>query len=108
MGGSWPKFLLMLGSADAGQLAIIGVLILSSLLNVGYLLSIPLQAFWLEAARDGAKPQGLGGGALDWRAIEEAPILCLAPIIVTAAATLALFVLADPLYAYLSPMLETR
>jgi multicomponent Na+:H+ antiporter subunit D len=108
MGGSWPKFLLMLGSADAGQLAIIGVLILSSLLNVAYLLSVPLQAFWLEAARDGAKPQGLGGGALDWRAIEEAPILCLAPIIVTAAATLALFVLADPLYAYLSPMLETR
>jgi multicomponent Na+:H+ antiporter subunit D len=108
MGGSWPKFLLMLGSADAGQLAIIGVLILSSLLNVAYLLSIPLQAFWLEAARDGAKPQGLGGGSLDWRAIEEAPILCLAPIIVTAAAALALFVLADPLYAYLSPMLETR
>jgi multicomponent Na+:H+ antiporter subunit D len=108
MGGSWPKFLLMLGAADAGQLAIVGVLIVSSLLNVAYLLSIPLQAFWLEPASNGGKPQGVGARAIDWRAIEEAPILCLAPIVLTAAATVVLFVLADPLYAYLSPMLETR
>ncbi len=108
MGGSWPKFLLMLGAADAGQLVIIGVLIVSSLLNVGYLLSIPVQAFYLEPAGEGEKPQGSGGKALDWRHLREAPILCVVPPAVTALMALLLFFFADPLFAYLAPILETR
>jgi len=108
MGGSWPKFLLMLGAADAGQLAIIGVLIISSLLNVAYLLSIPIQAFYLEPAEDGAKPQGSGAKAIDWRNIHEAPILCVIPPIITAIFALLLFIFADPLYAYLTPITEGR
>ena len=108
MGGSWPKFLLMLGAADARQLAIIGVLIVSSLLNVVYLLSIPVQAFYLEPAIDGAKPQGSGAKAIDWRNIHEAPPLCVLPPIVTALFALLLFIFADPLYAYLAPIAEAR
>lgn len=108
MGGSWPKFLLMLGAADAGQLAIIGVLIVSSLLNVVYLLSIPVQAFYLEPADEGARPQGSGGKAVDWRNIHEAPLLCVIPPVITAIFALLLFIFADPLYAYLAPILEVR
>jgi multicomponent Na+:H+ antiporter subunit D len=108
MGGSWSKFLLMLGAADAGELAIIGVLIVSTLLNVAYLLSIPVQAFYLEPAEEGGKPQGLGAPAIDWRNMEEAPILCLVPPIITAIFTILLFIFADPLYAYLAPITEVR
>ncbi len=108
LGGSWPKFLLMLGAADAGHLAIIGVLIVSSLLNVAYLLSIPVQAFYLEPAESGAKPQGSGAAAIDWRTIKEAPILCVVPPMITALFALLLFIFADPLYAYLTPIVETQ
>ena len=108
MGGSWPKFLLMLGAAEAGELIIIGVLILSSLLNVAYLLSIPVQAFFLEPANEGSKPKGGGGGAIDWRNMREAPALCVIPPMVTASFALLLFLFADPLYVYLTPILEAR
>ena len=108
MGGSWPKFLLMLGAADAGQLAIIGVLIVSSLLNVVYLLSIPVQAFYLLPAGEGEKPQGSGAVAIDWRNIHEAPLLCVLPPMMTALFALLLFIFADPLYSYLSPIAEAR
>lgn len=108
MGGSWPKFLLMLSAADAGQLAIIGVLIVSSLLNVAYLLSIPVQAFYLLPAQDGARPQGSGAPAVDWRNISEAPFWCVAPPVLTAIFALLLFIFADPLYSYLSPIAEVR
>ncbi len=106
-GGSWPKFLLMLGAADAGALFAIGVLILSSLLNVVYLLAIPVMAFYLEPAGAGARSQGSGGKPIDWRAMKEAPLLCLLAPALTAALALLLFLFADPLYRYLLPMLET-
>lgn len=108
MGGSWPKFLLMIGAADAGQIAIIGVLILSSLLNVVYLLSIPVQAFFLAPAGEGEKPQGSGARAIDWRNIREAPLLCVIPPATTALFAILLFVFADPLYVYLAPIMEVR
>lgn len=108
LGGSWPKFLLMLGAADAGELAIIGVLIVSSLLNVVYLLSIPAQAFYLEPAPAGEKAQGSGAKTIDWRSLQEAPALCVVPPIITAAFALLLFIFADPFYAYLAPIAEAR
>jgi len=63
LGGSWPKFFLMLGAVDAGQLFVILVLIVSSIFNVIYLLSIPVQAFYL-AEDDQQKPEGAGGSLI--------------------------------------------
>ncbi|MGF1545392.1 MAG: proton-conducting transporter membrane subunit [Parvularculaceae bacterium] len=108
LGGSWPKFLLMLGAADAGQLAIIGVLILSSLLNVVYVLSIPIQAFYLspetiEGTPDG-RPRGAHGAKIQWGALKEAPVLCVAPPVATAIGALILFFFANGLYGYLEPI----
>ncbi len=105
MAGSWPKFFLMLGAADAGQLAIIVVLIISSILNVVYLLSIPVQAFYMNPADGDVKPQGAGGAFIDWGALKEAPILCIAPPMFTAAGVIALFFFIDPLYRFLLPLI---
>lgn len=105
MAGSWPKFFLMLGAADAGQLAIIAVLMISSILNVIYLLSIPVQAFYMNPAVGDAKPQGAGGASIQWGALKEAPILTLAPPLFTATGAFLLFFFADPLYNYLAPLI---
>ncbi len=105
MAGSWPKFFLMVGAADAGQLAIIVVLMISSILNVIYLLSIPVQAFYMKPAEGDAKPQGAEGEGIKWGALKEAPILCLAPPLFTAAGAFLLFFFADPLHNYLSPLI---
>ncbi len=110
LAGSWPKFFLMLGAADAGQLAIIAVLMISSILNVIYLLSIPVQAFYMNPAEGDAKPQGVnesgrGGEGIQWGALKEAPILCVAPPLFTAAGAFVLFFFADPLYQFLSPLI---
>lgn len=108
MAGSWPKFFLMLGAADVSQLAIIAVLMISSILNVIYLLSIPVQAFYMNPAEGDAKPQGARGAGIEWGALKEAPILCLAPPLLTAAGAFALFFFADPLFNYLSPLIGGR
>jgi len=110
MGGSWPKFFLMLGAADTGQLATIAVLMISSILNVIYLLSIPVQAFYMSPAEGDAKPKGVNeagakGAGIQWGALQEAPILCLAPPLVTATGAFLLFFFADPLYNFLTPMI---
>ena len=105
MGGSWPKFFLMLGAADAGEIAIIVVLMISSILNVIYLLSIPVRAFYLEPAAEGEKPQGAGGKGIEWGNLKEAPLFCVLPPMLTAAGAFILFFCADPLFNYLAPLI---
>jgi len=111
LAGSWPKFFLMLGAVDAGQLSIIAILIVSSLLNVVYLLSIPLQAFYLSPETGGGKARGAGEAgapAIDWGDLKEAPLLCVLPPVLTAIGAFVLFFYADPLFAYLAPILEDQ
>ncbi len=116
MAGSWPKFFLMLGAADAGQLAIIAVLMVSSILNVIYLLSIPVQAFlkappganhpFEGAWYDGPRYDADKGPVTPPRTpIAEAPFACLLPIGVTAAGSLILFFFMGALYDFLLPMI---
>ena len=117
LGGSWPKFLLMLGAADAGELAVIAVLILSSLMNVAYLLSIPVAAFYLspDETTDDGRVKGLDDDRLPgepsrlgvrWGALREAPILTVAPPVATAIGALLLFFFANGLFDYLAPIAE--
>ena len=112
MAGSWPKFFLMLGAADAGQLAMIVVLMISSILNVIYLLSIPIQAFYMSPKEDDkgraegvTDAEGAGGLGIKWGALKEAPLLCVLPPIVTATGGLLLFFFADKLNLYLAPII---
>jgi len=50
MGGSWPKFFLMAGALDSGKGILMAALIVSSILNIIYLLPISVRAFMKPAA----------------------------------------------------------
>jgi multicomponent Na+:H+ antiporter subunit D len=92
MGGLWSKWHLILGAADTGQLLMIGVFLVSTLLNIAYLIPPVVRAF-LRPPQD-----GYAGG------IREAPLLCVAPLTFTALGAFALFFLAGPLRQLLSGM----
>ncbi len=87
LGGLWSKWHLMLGAVDAGHAIMIGVLLISTLLNFAYLLPPVIRAFLLPP------PAGTPRG------IEEAPLMCLVPLSLTALGALLLFFMADPLRA---------
>ena len=44
-GGMWSKWYLGMGTIEAGQWLLLGVLLFSSLLNIAYLLPVPVRAF---------------------------------------------------------------
>ena len=52
LGGSWSKFLLMLGAVDSGFIIVVFVLCISTLLNVYYLLEIPARAFFKPSKKE--------------------------------------------------------
>ena len=54
LGGAWSKWYLALGTLDSGQQLFLLVYLVSSLLNVAYLLPIPIRAFFLPV------PEGRG------------------------------------------------
>ncbi len=95
LGGMWSKWFLVLGAAEAGRMIPIAVLMVSSLLNVAYLLPIPLRAFFRA-------PKGLAPG--ETLTFSEAPLLCLVPICVTAIGCIVLFFYADSVYRLLEGM----
>ena len=79
--GTWSKWLLALGALDAGQTFVVAVLMISSLLNVAYLLPIVARAFF----------RPLSGKSTGTVKIQEAPIACLIALSVTALLCIALF-----------------
>ncbi len=91
-GGSWSKWLLGLGTLEAGQVGLLVVLMVSSLLSLGYLLIIPVRAFF-------SRPPG---GPRPEAGLKEGPLLCLIAIVITALASLGLFVYPDPIYRLMS------
>jgi multicomponent Na+:H+ antiporter subunit D len=85
-GGTWSKWLLLTGSLDAGQWGIMIILMLSSLLNIAYLLPIPLRAFFS------------GNTVTQEPRFKEAPLPSLIALCITAIGCLALFFLTGPLH----------
>ena len=90
-GGTWSKWFLGLGALDAGQVGLVAVLMVSSLLSLGYLMIVPIRAFFSPA------PNSYGHGG-----IHEAPLPSLIAIVITALCCLALFVYPDPFYQLIS------
>ena len=93
LGGSWSKWYLALGALDAGQILLVAVLMVSSLLNIAYLIPIPIRAFFSKPA-DGSEPP----------AFHEAPAFCVAALSFTALGCIVLFFLADEVYQLLVPL----
>jgi multicomponent Na+:H+ antiporter subunit D len=102
LGGSWAKWYLMLGALDAGQVVAIGLLMVSSLLNILYLLPIVARAFFLPEPEP--QPQAAGAAASPLSGIREAPFFCVVPLCLTAAGCVVIFFYADALYEMLLPI----
>ena len=80
MGGAWSKWYLFLGAWESEQILIVFILIISSLLNIAYLLPIVVRAFFMPPPE---------GEAVD--GIQEAPPACVGPLVFTALGCFALF-----------------
>ena len=87
-GGAWSKWFLGMGTLEAGQIGLLVVLMVSSLLSLVYLLEVPVRAFF------SAPPPGAHRG----EGIHEAPWPSVVAIIITALATLGLFIHPGPFY----------
>jgi multicomponent Na+:H+ antiporter subunit D len=99
LGGSWSKWYLALGAAEGDQLVFVAVLMVSSLLNVAYLLPIVAWAFFVPA------PQPAGAAAAP-QGISEAPLFCVVPLCLTALGCVLLFFFAGQVYGLLAPLAE--
>jgi len=89
MAGTWSKWYLTIGALEADKLFIVAVLMISSLLNIAYLLPIPIKAFF--------KGQPADGQPWSWAETKEAPLPILIALGVTSIGCLVLFFYPQPL-----------
>lgn len=97
-GGTWSKWYLLMGTLDAGQWLLMTTLMLSSLLNIAYLLPIPVRAFFPGGDNATASSSG----------IKEAPLPSLIALSITTLCCMALFVYPQPLFELATAILETN
>ncbi|MCP4184308.1 MAG: monovalent cation/H+ antiporter subunit D family protein [Hyphomicrobiales bacterium] len=86
-GGTWSKWYLMQGTLESGHLILMGVLMVSSLLNIAYLLPIPVRGFFNKTGNS----DGNSG-------IKEAPRPILLAIAITVSGCILLFIFPQALY----------
>jgi multicomponent Na+:H+ antiporter subunit D len=86
-GGMWSKWYLAMGTIEAGQWVLLGVLMLSSLLNIAYLLAIPARAFFSKPAVTENHTHG------------EAPWTCLVAMSLSSLMCIVLFFNPEPFYS---------
>jgi multicomponent Na+:H+ antiporter subunit D len=86
-GGLWSKWYLASGTVETGQLLLLGVLMVSTLLNIAYLLPIPIRAFFSTPT-----------SGTHYGEIKEAPKTILLAMVITSATCILLFFHPDPLY----------
>jgi len=89
-GGLWGKWYLALGALEADHLFIVAILMISSLLNIAYLMPIPFKAFFGKPA-DG----------VEITKIHEAPVACLIAIALTSTGCVLLFFFPGPVFELL-------
>ncbi|MAE76467.1 MAG: cation:proton antiporter, partial [Planctomycetes bacterium] len=100
MGGSWSKWYLALGAVESDQAIFIGVLMLSSLLSIGYLMPVVARGFFMPP-----KPWTDEHGherAAQTEYSEGSP-LCTVPLCLTALGCIAMFFYGSELRALLLP-----
>ena len=90
LGGAWSKWYLVLGAVEADKILFVGVLMVSSLLNIAYLIPIVVNAFFP------------GKKSTPFNKVSEAPWTCLAPLLFTSVGCLILFIYPDPFFNLLT------
>ncbi len=86
-GGFLSKWYLVLGSLEAHQMPILFVLLTSSLLNAAYFMPIVYKAFFCT-------PQE----AMFENTVQEAPLFCVVPLVITAIISIILFFYPQPFF----------
>lgn len=99
LAGAWPKYELIQGAANSGQAYVAWVLIGSSLLNIAYLLPIPLLALMPPPGSPEPAAFKREGGA---------PGLTVLPPLVTAGLCLVLFFTVGAIGDFLAPAMGVR
>jgi multicomponent Na+:H+ antiporter subunit D len=110
-GGMWSKWALTVGALEAGYVAVVVVLMLSSLLSVAYLLPVVARAFFLPSPPEGHGGHGERGvhaGVGARFGLQEAPVACLIALCATALLTFLLFFQADRIEALLQGMFTVQ
>ena len=97
LGGSWPKYFLMVGAIDSGKAILLAALIMSSILNVIYLTPIAIRGF-LKPPQNPEKDSEI-------RAVAKAHPWVIIPPVITACGALILFFFAGPITDFLMPVL---
>ncbi len=95
LGGIWSKWYLAIGTLEAGQGIMLAVLLISSLLNVAYLLPIPIYGFFGKSSK---QPNAA--------AINEAPLPIVIALVFTALGCMVLFFYPEPLYGLMALLFE--
>lgn len=93
LGGSWSKWYLALSTAEADHLVMMAVLMISSLLSIGYLMPVVGRGFF-------ATPEK--AETTDHHSTPREPWLCVLPPVVTAVGCIALFFFAESIYQLLN------
>jgi len=95
LGGSWSKWLLLQATMEVHNMVLLIVLLVSSFLNLFYLVEIPIRGFF-------AKPidPNYNNG------IKEAPIFSLIAILITTTGCLTLFFLVNPAWNLVEKILR--
>ena len=91
-GGTWSKWMLVQGTVDTGIWVLTAVLLISSLLNVFYLVVIPIRSFYTSPDAESEK------------GIKEAPMASLLAIGVVAIGCVVLFFWPEPVYNLVGAM----
>lgn len=103
LAGVWSKWYLAMGAVDTGMYWVVAVYMISSLLNVAYLIPVVARGFFRPSPEPVA--QSVGAAAAPSDGIREAPLLCVLPPCLTALGCVVLFFYADEVIALLRPML---
>jgi multicomponent Na+:H+ antiporter subunit D len=93
LAGMWGKWYLAIGALDSGYAMLVGVLMVSTLLNIAYLIPIPIRAFF-------------GGSSEPKKPIKEAPIPCLLAIVTTSTLCVILFFFPSALLQFTEALLR--
>lgn len=93
-GGAWSKWFLAVATVESHHYLLTAVLMISSLLNIAYLMPIPILAFM-------SPPDQPDEGVTQ---VAEAPMMCVVPLLITAVGSVILFFTAGPIYQVLSTL----